>query len=284
MITVGKGTKLTGVVIIGEGDVIIGENVKFGRDVIINIKERFELGDRSEIGDFFNISGRSIKIGTEFWSGRFCTIGGGSCFEKHSSLEIGDFGHLGDFGFINTARPVKIGHEVGLGQETKLYTHGAYLNWFDGFPVEFGPIFLENRVWCPKAIIMPNVRIGHDTVVGAGAVVTYSLPAGCLAVGIPAKVIKENVYPKQHSKDEIASLIKDFIEHFKMNVLENQNDFRKIKQIGNRVFIDGTLFDMGSMKIDGPANVLAEKFKNELRRFGIRFRYYNRDGAYFEWK
>jgi acetyltransferase-like isoleucine patch superfamily enzyme len=284
MIKLGKGTKLTGVVIIGEGDVIIGDDVKFGRDIIINVKEKFELGDRSEIGDFFNISGRSIKIGREFWSGRFCAIGGGSSFEKTSSLEIGDFGHLGDFGFINTARPVKIGNEVGLGQETKIYTHGAYLSWFEGFPVEFGPVTIEDRVWCPKAIIMPNVVIGHDTVVGAGAVVTKSLPAGCLAVGIPVKVIKENCYPKQYSKDELTSLLGNFIEHFKIDIVANRMLFHKIKQIGNRAYVEGTLFDFGSMKIDGKVTELTEMFKNELRRYGIRFRYYNRDDAYFEWE
>ena len=40
-------------------------------------------------------------------------------------------------------------------------------------------------------IVCPGVTIGENTVVGAGAVVTRDLPAGVLAVGNPARVIRE---------------------------------------------------------------------------------------------
>lgn len=39
-------------------------------------------------------------------------------------------------------------------------------------------------------IICPGVRIGADTVVGAGAVVTKDLPSGVVAVGTPARVVR----------------------------------------------------------------------------------------------
>jgi acetyltransferase-like isoleucine patch superfamily enzyme len=280
MTKIGKGTTLKGVKIIGEGDLIIGNNCKFGKNIIINVKKRFVLGDRSIIGDDFEISGVDIEIDKEFWSGRQCAIGGGSCMEKRSKLRIGYWGHLGDFSFINTARPVTIGDEVGLGQDTRIYTHGTYQNWFKGFPVDFGPITIEDRVWCPKAMIMPNVTIGHDTVVGAGAVVTKSLPAGCLAVGTPAKVIRENCYPKVLTKEQHQQMLKDFITHFKTNIRP-----AKIELVGNRIFIGkyGTLFHMEDMKIDGQVTALTEKFKNELRRFGCRFQYYAKDGRYVPW-
>ena len=41
------------------------------------------------------------------------------------------------------------------------------------------------------SIIMPGVTIGKGAVIGAGAVVTKDIPDYCLAVGVPAKVIKE---------------------------------------------------------------------------------------------
>jgi maltose O-acetyltransferase len=40
-------------------------------------------------------------------------------------------------------------------------------------------------------IVCPGVAIGDDTVVGAGAVVTRDLPAGVVAMGVPARVIRE---------------------------------------------------------------------------------------------
>ena len=41
------------------------------------------------------------------------------------------------------------------------------------------------------AIVCPGVTIGADTVVGAGAVVTRDLPAGVVAAGVPARVIRQ---------------------------------------------------------------------------------------------
>jgi maltose O-acetyltransferase len=40
-------------------------------------------------------------------------------------------------------------------------------------------------------IVCPGATIGDDTVVGAGSVVTRDLPAGVLAVGSPARVLRE---------------------------------------------------------------------------------------------
>lgn len=42
------------------------------------------------------------------------------------------------------------------------------------------------------AIILPNVQIGKNVTIGAGAVVSKDLPDNCVAVGIPAKIIKFN--------------------------------------------------------------------------------------------
>lgn len=279
MIRMGKGCRIGNVRVIGKGDIILGDNVIIGNDVVLNISERLSVDDRSAIGDYFEIEGRDIEIGKEFWSGRYCGIGGGSCFEKPSLLRIGHQCHVGDFGFINTARPVKIGHEVGLGQLTRVYTHGAYQNFLDGFPVEFGPVTLEDRVWCPNATIMPSVTIGHDTVVGAGAVVTKSLPAGCLAVGIPAKIVKEKCFPTQIPKQERIKMTKQFINHFIKDIKPTKN----IKQLGTDVLVGKTTFHLDEKVIEGEANELTEKFKNELRRYGLRFPYYSKDGRYVKW-
>lgn len=42
------------------------------------------------------------------------------------------------------------------------------------------------------AIILPKVKIGRNVIIGAGSVVTKDIPDNCVAVGIPAKIIKQN--------------------------------------------------------------------------------------------
>ena len=54
------------------------------------------------------------------------------------------------------------------------------------------PITLGDNVWLGSAVVVcPGVTIGDDTVVGAGAVVTKNLPAGVVAAGVPARVLRE---------------------------------------------------------------------------------------------
>ena len=54
------------------------------------------------------------------------------------------------------------------------------------------PITIGDNVWIGGgAIILPGVTVGENTVIGAGAVVTKDMPANVVAVGNPARVVRE---------------------------------------------------------------------------------------------
>ena len=54
------------------------------------------------------------------------------------------------------------------------------------------PIVVGDNVWLSAGVIVcPGVSIGDHTVVGAGAVVTRDLPAGVVALGVPARAVRE---------------------------------------------------------------------------------------------
>ncbi|MFB9378533.1 acyltransferase [Kineococcus gynurae] len=51
-------------------------------------------------------------------------------------------------------------------------------------------VVVGRDVWLgARVLVMPGVRIGDEVVVAAGAVVTKDLPSGCIAGGVPARVI-----------------------------------------------------------------------------------------------
>ena len=114
-----------------------------------------------------------------------------------------DYGHrvtLGAGVFINfgatllDVAPIRIGAHTQIGPNVQLLTPTHPLDaaerragWESAEPITIG----EN-VWLGGGVIVcPGVTIGDNTVVGAGAVVTRDLPAGVVAVGNPARVIKE---------------------------------------------------------------------------------------------
>jgi maltose O-acetyltransferase len=90
--------------------------------------------------------------------------------------------------------PIRIGAACQLATRVQLLTPTHPL---DPGPRRNGwesaqPITIGDNVWLGGgAIVCPGVTIGDDTVVGAGAVVTRDLPAGVLAMGVPARVVRE---------------------------------------------------------------------------------------------
>ncbi|MEA3164127.1 MAG: putative colanic acid biosynthesis acetyltransferase WcaF [Verrucomicrobiota bacterium] len=65
------------------------------------------------------------------------------------------------------------------------------------FPLVHAPIEIGRKAWvAARAIILPGVKIGEGCVVGAGSVVTKSMPPNTVCGGNPARVIKEICYER----------------------------------------------------------------------------------------
>lgn len=53
------------------------------------------------------------------------------------------------------------------------------------------PVVIEDNVWLGmNVVVMKGVTIGRDSVIGVGSIVTRSIPAGVIAAGQPAKVVR----------------------------------------------------------------------------------------------
>ncbi|MDN5091633.1 hypothetical protein [Aliarcobacter butzleri] len=50
---------------------------------------------------------------------------------------------------------------------------------------------LRNNCWIANVVIMPEVSIGNNVIIGAGSIVTKSFPSNCVIAGNPAKIIRE---------------------------------------------------------------------------------------------
>ena len=114
-----------------------------------------------------------------------------------------DYGHnisIGDGSWVNygltvlDVAPVVIGADVLIGPNCSLYTaihptepRPRRAKWESA-----APITLEDNVWLGGSVVVcPGVTIGENSIIGAGAVVTRDIPANCIAVGNPARVIKD---------------------------------------------------------------------------------------------
>ncbi|WP_113924628.1 acyltransferase [Cognataquiflexum aquatile] len=92
---------------------------------------------------------------------------------------------------------ITIHDEVLIGSGVHFYTSNHSFKNKDISIIEQGhdaskEVVLEKGCWIgANAIILPGVTIGQNSVIGAGSIVTKSIPAGVVAAGNPARVIKK---------------------------------------------------------------------------------------------
>lgn len=309
----GRGVEIGPAVRIEGGDLELGDGVRVMRHSTIHVLDQLRIGAGGTLNERTEISGRHVDIGQELWMLPGAKIGGGSAFERSSSLLAGHFLHLGVDTLVNTARPVVIGHEVGLGTRTSIYTHGAYPSRLHGFPVAFAGVEIGDFTWVPGATINPGVRIGRCCVIGVNSLVTSDVPDGSLAAGSPAKVIRADAYPRRLGADETLEFYGGFLAAYadlagSSAVVERSGDAVLLRtedatylagdgqaDVAGRVLVIGdavgagpvrsgvTAFDTRSRRIVGASDAASARLANELRRHGIRFYSRANGGAYEDW-
>ncbi len=133
-------------------------------------------------------------------AGLLAEIGEGSFIRPPFYCDYGDGIRIGARVFVNFScvmldgAPIAIGDECLLAAGVQLITatHPIDPAARRAALEQALPVTLADGVWLGAGVIVcPGVSIGENTVVGAGSVVTRSLPAGVVAFGNPARVARE---------------------------------------------------------------------------------------------
>jgi acetyltransferase-like isoleucine patch superfamily enzyme len=255
----------------------VADRVLVHRQAILDV-ERFEAGPGTVINAHARVFGTAVHIGREGWIDEYATIGGGSAYDPGAYLTAGRWCALGNYSQVNLARGVTLGDEVGVGIGSRIFTHGAYLSEWEGFPVSFAPVSVGSRVWLPNAQVNPGVTIGDDVVAAAGAIITKDVPANSLVVGAPATVRGAAKKPVLSEAERLGVLTIIAAE------IEDLTAKKATLDAGRgTIQVDGATFDLDERYVTGPATKVTETARNQLRRRGIRFAVEVHDGAYRPW-
>ena len=155
-------------------------NVRIGDDVTLGGRTyiRLRRDGRLTLGD-------GVRTGVEVW-----LVGA-----NDAELYVGPHTALGSYCIFNGGHGIRIGADcifagfVYINSSEHGYERGELIRRQDFFgePVEIG-----NDVWLGGHVsVNKGVKIGTGAVVGAGAVVTKDVPEYTIAVGNPARVLKE---------------------------------------------------------------------------------------------
>ena len=253
----------------------IHETVIIGENTTIDC-EKVTIGKYSKIGNNVRIKCKELIIGDHFYMADGAEIGRGGCTGPNSNVKIGNGVGIFENVVINPSESVEIGDNCGIGADVMIWTHGAWLDITQGFPSDFGSVKIGDNVWLPaRSIVLPNVTIGNNVVVGTNSLVNKSLPSGCLAVGSPCKVIKENMYPKKLSEEEIKIMIESILSDWKV-LCDAKGITRTIKfrYENKKIYLNQSnfesIYNIDERTIEGHINNVSEDLRDYLRRRGIK--------------
>ena len=113
-------------------------------------------------------------------------------YARGLGVQIGEKCYIATKHFSTEPYLIKIGNHVQVTNDVKFFTHSG--GWvlrgkYPKFDI-FGKIEIKDNVYIGNnALILPGVTIGNNVIVGAGAVVTRSVPDYAIVAGNPAKII-----------------------------------------------------------------------------------------------
>jgi maltose O-acetyltransferase len=88
-----------------------------------------------------------------------------------------------------------IGNNVTIAKNSMIFTHNGAINLLTKFGISKEkclPVVINDDVFIGAgSIILPGVTIGKGSIVGAGSVVTKSVPDNCIVAGNPAEILKQ---------------------------------------------------------------------------------------------
>ena len=196
---------MAGVTVTDPSSVYIDADVSIGQDTVIKpntmLLSGSRIGDDCEIGPNTTVSGSLVgdrcrvtasalegaTLESDVRMGPFCHLRPGAYLERNVYLgnyvevkesRFAQGAVMGHFGFIGDA---SIGARSNLGA-------GLITCNYDGIDKHRTNIGDDSFIGCDTMLVAP-VTIGDGAATGAGAVVTKDIPAGLLAVGVPAKIV-----------------------------------------------------------------------------------------------
>lgn len=164
----------------------LGRHVRLGLGArVINASAPSDLA----IGDHAVLRGcLRLEAGGRMSVGAFVYLGDGAILSAQQSIEIGEATLIahGVMVFDNNSHPINPhAREIHFRRMLGVLDRDAPI------VIEAAPVRIGRRCWIGmNSLVMRGVSIGDDTIVAGGSVVTADLPAGVVAGGNPAKVLR----------------------------------------------------------------------------------------------
>lgn len=166
---------------------------------------RANFGARSDIRSGFKLR---LTLGAQFQTGDACVLDYDTTIECSGALNLGTRVILGHHCTIGCKESIEIGDDCLFAEMVSIRDHDHNFARLDVPIREQGatcaPVKIGRDVWLgAKVTVLKGVTIGDGAIIGANAVVTRDIPAGAIAVGLPARVVKMRDGSKLHPQGKV---------------------------------------------------------------------------------